>query len=406
MTLVIFLTLACSFTSTSSQPTSKETSPAIQINDITPEAAKQTVKSDDGFRFPINGCGLNYGYINQQGDLIIAHQFEKAGFFHEGLAVVGLVSKMNPETFKFEEGKYGYIDISGNFVIEPIFPEAASFSEGLAAAASPDDPNLYGFIDKTGQFVIEPQYFGSLPSFKQQSPSFKDFHEGYAVVPKPRITTVDEYMFMYIDHEGNILTPPGPVKNATYFSDGLAIVQTISFETNIINKNGQVIAQVNDCSFNNCFVEAFSEGLAPIKKSWSNPALTGYIDKSGKVVIAEQFEDAEAFSEGLAAVQDAETQLWGYINQSGTLIVPYQYTTAGDFSEGLAPVALPDGNGGYIDTKGNFVLPFEGVTVIPDLNLTTPFYGNMFHDGLALVGNGYIDKNGKFVYKIESEGCP
>ncbi|MCJ7832811.1 MAG: WG repeat-containing protein [Deltaproteobacteria bacterium] len=64
----------------------------------------------------------------------------------------------------------------------------------------------------------------------------------------------------------------------------------------------------------------FSDGLASIKigKKW------GFIDKTGKVVIQPQFDDAK-----------------------------YKYYY---FSEGLAKTYKPNGDlGGYIDKQGNFV---------------------------------------------------
>lgn len=387
----IFVTLACSFLSNLPQSGPKEPPSSTQGSDTAPEINSQPIKPDDGLRYPIS-CGQQYGYINRQGNLIIPYQFEQAGFFYEDVAVVGGLGELK-----------GYIDISGKYVIEPRFPEAASFSEGLAAAASPDDPNLYGYIDKTGQFVIEPIYFGSLPGFSQESPDFRDFHEGYAIVRNIRKTLADDWLFIYIDHNGNILTPPGPVKHATYFSDGLAIIQTDT-ETNIINKNGQTVASVVDCNYNNCQVSAFSEGLAQIKRNRSIRTLTGFIDASGKVVIIEQYDYAEPFSEGLSAVLDITTQLWGYINSSGTLVIPYQYTIAGNFSEGLAPVVLPDEISGYIDKTGNIVIPIDKMN-LSDFGLFAASPGGIFRNGLALIGNTYINQKGEIVYRAESSAC-
>lgn len=282
-----------------------------------------------------------------------------------------------------------------------------SFSEGLAAAASLDDSNYYGYIDKTGEYVIEPKFWGTLPlpGPVQESEDSTEFHDGYAIVHRPGIGGDEWVLLAYIDYDGNTLTPPGPVKRATIFSNGLAIVQT-DIDTNIIDKSGQTIATVAECNHNNCGVGAFSEGLAKIERNRNARALTGFFDESGEVVIAEQFDDAQSFSEGMAAVYDFNKQLWGYIDRSGAFVIPYQFTMASRFSEGLAFVSLPDGNGGYIDKTGNIVLPLKA-TVIPDSNVTLPLFGGMFRDNLALVGNGYINKNGKFVYKIESSSwCP
>lgn len=404
----LFLGLACSLISNMPRSTGNKPSNS-QSEEATSEYKNQIQASDVVLLYPIIDCNRKYGYINQRGVLVIPYQFEQAAFFHDGLAVVGSTGSINFETFESEEGNYGYIDVTGNYVIQPIFPKAGSFSEGLAAAASPTDPDRYGFIDKTGQFVIEPKYFGDLSDFKWESPDKRDFHEGYAVVENVRNTQMDDWLFIYIDRKGNALVPPGPVKQATYFSNGLAIIQTTSFKTEIINTNGKVVAQINDCNFNNCSVGPFSEGLASISTSSGTGKLTGFIDESGKIVIDKQFDEAMPFSEGLSLVFDADTQRWGYINRSGVLVIPYQYEQAGRFSEGLAPIMLPDGKSGYIDKNGVLVIQLEDM-IIPDSPVTIPSSGGIFHDGLALVENvnfhAYIDKNGHFVYQIDNTSCP
>ncbi len=61
-----------------------------------------------------------------------------------------------------------------------------------------------------------------------------------------------------------------------------------------------------------------STSLFPIKKDgkW------GYIDKTGKIIIDPQYDDAWPFSEGLAAVMivDEETGKWGYIDKTGKYV--------------------------------------------------------------------------------------
>jgi hypothetical protein len=126
----------------------------------------------------------------------------------------------------------------------------------------------------------------------------------------------------------------------------------------------------------------------------------GYIDGSGKVVVAPRFDRAEPFSGGRAAVQigtkhayvDATGEpvlvpeqlpggtlhrpfrdgraavrvgtLYGYIDLAGKLAIPARFTTAEDFSEGLALVCDSSGCA-YVDTGGHAVLG-------PDLMGGTP----------------------------------
>ncbi|MBD2085891.1 S-layer homology domain-containing protein [Trichocoleus sp. ST-U3] len=61
-----------------------------------------------------------------------------------------------------------------------------------------------------------------------------------------------------------------------------------------------------------------------------------YIPGMEFVVIQPQFDEAEAFSEGLARVKIADK--WGYIDKTGKLVISPQFDEADAFSEGVALV--------------------------------------------------------------------
>jgi len=120
----------------------------------------------------------------------------------------------------------------------------------------------------------------------------------------------------------------------------------------------------------------------------------GFIDKSGKFVIKPQFDSAESFSEGLAAVGMNSKN--GYIDKTGKLVIAARYDSAFQFSDGLAKVAIGD-KSGFIDTRGNMVI---------SPRFAYSGFGNSlnyrgFKEGLAAVEvnnkTGYIDKTGKIV---------
>lgn len=60
----------------------------------------------------------------------------------------------------------------------------------------------------------------------------------------------------------------------------------------------------------------------------------GVLDYS--IAISPQYEDAQLFSDGLAAVK--KDGKWGYINEDGETVIPFEYDVVGSFSEGLALV--------------------------------------------------------------------
>lgn len=138
--------------------------------------------------------------------------------------------------------------------------------------------------------------------------------------------------------------------------------------------------------------EKFHEGFAVIGPNDGNK---GYIDKSGKIVIPQIHKNAGDFSQGLAAVQDADTNLWGYIDKEGNLAIPMLYQDAEPFREEVAYV-VKDGMAGYIDKEGNIVIDFK---LQPESDI---YADNGFYNGFAIAKDttgkyGYIDKSGNFV---------
>jgi hypothetical protein len=171
--------------------------------------------------------------------------------------------------------------------------------------------------------------------------------------------------------------------------------------------------------------------LAPFREVGKD-AKWGYADNKGKLVIQANYDNAQPFSEGLAAV--GQGKLWGYIDVTGAVVIPTTLSIATSFSEGLAGVY--DNSGWhYIDTRGKTAFAVsecnslgkfceglaaaykstsvegqDGTTQYFDkqgnLILSITGFGGDFHEGLAelsiLNSNdksahlcGFIDKQGK-----------
>ena len=67
--------------------------------------------------------------------------------------------------------------------------------------------------------------------------------------------------------------------------------------------------------------------------------------KTGTIVIKPQFDSAERFSDGLAAVNMGAQ--WGFIDKTGHYVINPQFDFAQSFSDGLAAVRI-GGKWGYI----------------------------------------------------------
>ncbi len=167
---------------------------------------------------------------------------------------------------------------------------------------------------------------------------------------------------------------------------------------------------------------AFSEGLSCVYPLSSGYRGFGYIDLTGQWVIQPQFQTAECFRNGLAAIQQDFNSKWGYIDKEGEMVIPPRFDNTIAFSEGLAVVCI-DGYCGFINRKGRIVIPCQyrsmsgffgglaNVEYVPDkwgyinkqgqLVIVMPsscrWAQSFSPDGLALTHDGYINTQGKVV---------
>jgi WG containing repeat len=156
---------------------------------------------------------------------------------------------------------------------------------------------------------------------------------------------------------------------------------------------------------------------APAKKAPDIPPMYpvrlsgkfGYMDRTGKITVAPQFQRAWDFHDGMARV-DSASEGHGIIDAAGKITFLQQFSWIGDFSEGLAQALLagPSEKAGYIDSTGTLVIPatwdFYGYPM-SDLMMPPVWRRDRnanFPEGLAEVRAdggklGYIDKTGKIV---------
>jgi hypothetical protein len=283
-----------------------------------------------------------WGFIDESGRVVIDFQFGSVGedftgghalVFREGREVI--IDRTGHETFagniagyRLSEGlvtivdasgRYGYATADGQIAVAPRFLAAAPFSEGLAAARTDTG---WGYIDPTGSFVI----------------------------------AADARFF-----------------RAERFSEGLAFVANADEEGSYIDRSGKVVIPLGQQTG-----QPFSEGLAAVLENAFLPHV-GYIDKSGREVIARRFlyDDTVGvdidtrFKQGLAMVMvnsrlgETVNDRFAYADHSGQLVIAARFSIAFAFDNGLALVATwekdPARPGqflrpfGYIDRSGQFV---------------------------------------------------
>lgn len=347
-----------------------------------------------------------YGYENEAGKLVIAHQFDDAREFSEGLSAVkkgnkwGFVDAMGKEVIacKYEnvgdfsnglapvekDGKWGFIDVTGKEVIECKYDNAWCFSsKGLARV---EKNGKWGYVGANGEEVVSCKYDVNCSILLNIYPYYDDserLHDdpnkyitketfGFRYDEKiPRtIQRREAYSILGRNHDND--------KNRTkYIEKKKALPKTIE-ESKEYEEN------------------AFSEGLIRVSKNgkW------GFINEAGKEVIKCEYDFVDNFHGGLACVH--KDSGYGFIDKPGKVVIECKYTRPSAFYEETAPVRKPTPNGvrfGTIDKTGKEVIECKYLTLKP---LSDHFEGLY----CVQIGSkfGLVDKAGKEVTECKYDG--
>jgi WG containing repeat len=140
-------------------------------------------------------------------------------------------------------------------------------------------------------------------------------------------------------------------------------------KTGYIDRSGKIVispARVFSSPYNSG--GEFREGLVAV----SAPGTDGgyrYVNRLGKVLFTSP--NPSGFFEGLLASKEGGA--WGYVDHSGNFAIKPEYYTASPFSDGLAEISTSGelGHTGFIDRSGNIAV---------SASLT---WANDFHEGFA-----------------------
>ena len=319
--------------------------------------------------FPPGSCGAyqsNYGgcsgrEVTPEGTLADAHiPRDQECMAHYSSLRTGSASVESDLFPVMDRDRAGFIDHTGKIVIPLCFDKVGSFSEGLARFER--DGN-WGYIDPTGAVVIEPKF-----------PWAKDFQEGLAKVQVTGQSLGYDGRWGFIDKIGKIVIAP-------------------DYETVIGGGHSNIGSDDDDG-------ESFQEGLALVTAKHKS----GFIDKSGKIVIPIQFAYAYPFSEGLAAaaISDEPNSLWGFIDKTGKWAIAPQFESVSPFSNHLATVTRGH-DCFYINQAGESAL--RAAPSSPDNNCMD--MSATFAEGLASFKfgklYGFMDSSGRIVIKPQFE---
>jgi len=284
-----------------------------------------------------------YGFIFEDGSIAIQPQFESAMMFAEGLAGIK------------RDGKWGFINESGELAIPPRFDSCRGFSHGLALVES-DGSKLY--VDRSGEVVIRTSFY--------ECGSF----EGDLARVMPDILSKGAF----IDRTGKIVLS-GRDYYVSHYSHGLINCREEK-KWGFINGDGEFVIPPKYA-----YARPFSEGLAAV--ALRRAGQFSFIDTKGQIVIEGKFQGADiGFSGNLCAVWD---KFYGFIDRAGCLVIPYRFYYADGFSEGLAVIQEPESEFyGYADETGTIVIR-------PSFRLASAFNGKLARVTVGETFDSYQD---------------
>jgi len=250
-----------------------------------------------------------YNFIDRNGNILFENNFTGAPpEYHDGIVC-----------YK-EDDLYGYMNLNGEVLIAPQFKYAGIFSEGLAAVTNLK--NEIGYIDENGKILVEYRkgFYGGPFESGMASFAVKTF---WGAVKEGVIDTSGKWLIkpiydsVYYHKDANVWELDRGDKTDVYYVAQDEIVKGFSLiglmtdnffvgikgekEYIIYFSSGEPVWKGFD------HVLDFSEGLFPVESGGKY----GYVDTHGIWIYAPQFDNARSFSEGLAAVK--QNGKWGFI---------------------------------------------------------------------------------------------
>lgn len=307
-----------------------------------------------------------YGYLNYCGDEFITCQYQLAEPFNFGKALVKKVD------WYFLDSKGEESNTLENIV------DAKAMSKGVSLAKFTN--GKFALIDNNFDVTQTPisEYYDAIePFFKKEIFKVRngkkvglvnfdgsvrldinyDKIEPSKQLPKVYVLRLDDAIGL-IDSVGTIKFKPSFTTIGEFNRFGLA--QATSKEGGVLLINGKTMQATK--IYEN--ISAFNGyGLATIR---TNEKLYGIVDSALNIIIEPSYSEIKTFNKyGLAAVLKANQ--WGFINPKGQEVLPTKYTEVGEYNNfGMVVVrsTLPNcakGNcivDALMDEKGKEIIPF------------------------------------------------
>lgn len=211
-----------------------------------------------------------------------------------------------------------------------------------------------------------------------------------------QVKTFETEKWGYASLDGDLIIPAQYEKCYPFSSNGLAVIYDgkerqyhfINLKNTRLETDPAKFKIKDGLGFH---VSGFHDNLflVEINEKW------GYMNDEGKMLIPAVYDNGNDFNDGFATVKKGGQ--WLIIDTKGKeTVLKGNILDVKEFSEGLAPVRMTDKKFGFLDTKGELVIPAQFESV------------GYFSDGLAWAKTldkklGYISESGQWVIKPEFE---
>lgn len=306
------------------------------------EESQITGAMKDGKWFYFDEQGKEISLIDKQG-------IEESGKPRKGLITIRKATGKKDEITQELVYIYGIANAKGEVLLEPKYDQIQLYNEEEEMIPF-EDNGKWGYLNLEAEVVIKPQYNGVTGASK--------FENGYAVVSL----------------ENDIASVFS--RNFSGSQDRKAQSEEAGY--GIVNKQGEYIVQPK---YQNVKILENERFFFEKKFTW------GMIDKEGKVICEYDKEDdlydsiTGEFCEGVCIISKSNgdgVQKYGLMNEAGKIVAQCVYDKIGEDFEKVSNndriLAKKEGKYGYLNTKGENVIPFEYI------------YGtHFFDDGYAIV---------------------
>jgi hypothetical protein len=331
------------------------------------DAPYQAEKMQDGLAVVLDEA-KKYGYMDQTGKLVIPLQYEFAGDFKQGLALVK------------KDGKAGLIDKQQNVVLPFEYESVVAYPEsGVIVAAK---GAAMGALTLKGKPLL---------AFEYQQVQYNPASNLFVLVQQKATNSASNSISYALMDRQQQLTFVQDVLLKEPVTDGLLKANKGNKVGFIDGKGKEVIPMDYDDA------HAPVIGLIVVKKG----QLYGVVDLNNKQVLPMcynylQVISPESFLVKITVPNVHGVGAYGIINSKGQEIAPLHYTHVGKFIDGKA-VVHSNGRIGLIDTAGKEIVPLVKLPVglFVRSGLEQGLYQVYSNNGYS---QGYADLHGRLYF--------